>query len=156
MFEAASSSDSGADRYVIITIAMLEIAEHTQPVFRKVVYSGYDVPVEILCIEICFEACIVGLLLLWMYQYSEHLLRKTVGLYSDKLVRKRDYYIIRNVVFNIVVRILLGYLNKEDCDGLIVFSDGIYNSYIQNINGQTSENAVAWKTVKEVEQQSGL
>jgi hypothetical protein len=82
MFEAASSTDSSVDRYVIIAIAIPEIAEHTQLVFRKVVYSGYDVPAEILCIGICFEACIVGLLFLWTYQYLhlDHLLRKTVSL----------------------------------------------------------------------------
>jgi hypothetical protein len=124
VFETASSSDRGADRYVVITIAVVGIAENTQLVFRKVVYSRYDVLEEILWIEICFEACILGLLFYWTYQYSEHLLRKTFGLYTDTVVRKRDYYITRNVVFYIVVRVLSGYLNKEDCDGLIVFSDG--------------------------------
>jgi hypothetical protein len=71
-------------------------------------------------------------------------------------VGSRDYYITRKAVFYIVVLVLLGYLNKEEYDGLKVFSDGINNSYIQNINGETSWNAVAWKAVKVVAQQSGL
>jgi hypothetical protein len=79
MFESVSSTDSGVDRYVIVTIAIPDIAEDTRLVFRKV-YSRYNVPAEILYIEICFEAYIVDLLFLWVYQYLDHLLRKTVGL----------------------------------------------------------------------------
>jgi hypothetical protein len=109
MFEAASSTESSVDRYVIIAMAIPEIAEYTQLVFRKVVHSRYNVPAEILYIEICFEACFVDLLFLWMCQYLDHLLKENSRPYAIQLVRSIDYYVTRKVVFFILVLVLLGY-----------------------------------------------